>query len=227
MAADTRTFTKDYVKYLLMTTLTSANNSLEEWKEKIGTPDADGKEVLELLQVSSELFKNYVDSTVDFIKINEPILDILTTKEIVKIDDLNTAEQDAKEAAEKAAAKALEAAAAAPEGGGKKKKSTKGSSRKLKGGNQVAVVKEFGAPNTNLIYNASGLITSAKDPVAIGMTGTERLIDTHAPFATGMESGAFSGMHNLPASITSEISPALGFMGGAHSKTKRATKSRK
>lgn len=241
--------TKDEAKVILQGILFQANAELKQWQDSLVAPAVDpvvvdpaaaaappaaavpvapaaaappaapdkGPVVLEYLKASSKIFNAYISTDTDNVKIDDPTFEFLKTYGQTIKDGLEAEIQEKfNEALGKLTIKLT--------GGGKK---NKGSSRKLKGGNQVAVVKEFGAPNTNLIYNASGLITSAKDPVAIGMTGTERLIDTHAPFATGMESGAFSGMHNLPASITSEISPALGFMGGAHSKTKRATKSRK
>lgn len=186
----------------LIKKLETTQGKLQEWKKALDSKETGatatasrlGEEVLTGLKESSKMFNEYIKQEKVAVPAPEPAK--LPIDDDTATEDLGTGSS-----------------------GGRRKKTT----RKLKGGQQATEVKEFGAPNNNLIYNAAGLITDARNPVTVGLTGTERLIDTHAPFSTGMDTGAFSGTDNLPPTITSQITPVLGYSGGAKSK-KRVTK---
>ncbi len=214
----------DGSKNALIEQLKATQGKLEAWKKALDSKEPDatatasalGGEVLKGLQDSSELFKLYIAKEKAAVPAAESPAARVPAPESAHL--LSSLSDDGREY-DAALGKMLDEEFGTGSSGGRRKKTT----RKLRGGQQATEVKEFGAPNNNLIYNAAGLITDARNPVTVGLTGTERLIDTHAPFSTGMDTGAFSGTDNLPPTITSQITPVLGYSGGAKSK-KRVTK---
>jgi hypothetical protein len=106
---------------------------------------------------------------------------------------------------------------AAEYGGGKKGKRS-ASKKNHRGGAADVSVDVAGAANTNMIYNAAGLITAANDPFVRGVPGTDSLLGMHAPFSAGMNNNMFG--QSLGPNITSVIAPPVGYVGGAKKSTK-------
>jgi hypothetical protein len=105
----------------------------------------------------------------------------------------------------------------AAQNGGKKKRRTK----KYKGG----AVEEPTLPiypndmNTSMIYNATGLVTDAKDPLVIGAGNAVELGNTHSAFSAGMNTSTLN--MGLSSDIANTLVPNFNMAGGTkkhHSK---------
>jgi hypothetical protein len=76
-------------------------------------------------------------------------------------------------------------------------------------------VMEYGAMNTDQVYNVYGYVSSAKDPIAIGSGNANSLASTHSPFYSGMSTNVHT--INLSNDVMKIISPVIGapLQGGA------------
>ncbi len=100
--------------------------------------------------------------------------------------------------------------------GGKLKKSSKSKKQKQKGGELM---------DTGAIYNVSGLITDANNPLAIG--DFSHLANVNSPFSAGMDTSLFATTNSVPPVIMNKITPPMSGGKAKAAKSKKSEKAKK